>query len=404
MTAVALTVALLTLLASCPLSVSQVSLESQRRQIDVSPGESVVINLQVTNLANRPASYLVNITSPSPYILGKVVGLDGELYVPSNATVPLTYIVIVDRNATQAPTYVTVFIISNDGSTSDYQTIQLDVAYPPDEQDVEDSSNTMVWILAMLVAAEVFAVFLFIHHRRKRYKDTRVEDIFVIHSDGRLIKHLTTNPGYSPDHYAVSGMLTAIKDFISDTFSQTSAQGGLEELQYGKHRILVEHGSFFYLAVVVSGDDPPELRREIRNAVSAIQDNYGTKLEEWDGAFRELKGIRTVLRPLVTFRPKPMIPGWTSNDKDRMKRLEERLDESMVQERVGELYSSGRFPADSRSLVEDLIRSLDDYQYHLLRELVFSLNPDEVNELDPSTQSKLRVIKVDVPGLERSDF
>ncbi|MBC8180188.1 hypothetical protein H8E88_03605 [candidate division KSB1 bacterium] len=84
-----------------------------------------------------------------------------------------------------------------------------------------------------------------------------VEEIFLIHkSSGLLIAHVSSAKAESSvDQELVSGMLTAIKDFVGEAFKTENKQD-LNEIQYGDSKILLDFGNYSYLATEITGIEP----------------------------------------------------------------------------------------------------------------------------------------------------
>ena len=114
-----------------------------------------------------------------------------------------------------------------------------------------------------------------------------VGSIFLIHREtGILISYLSSNDTDTiSDSDIISGMLTAIRDFMSDVFS--GGEGGneaqLDEIQYGENRILIEPANHVYVAVVTSGYVPHGFRSVIRQILFDIQAEYSDLLRNYDG-------------------------------------------------------------------------------------------------------------------------
>ncbi len=127
----------------------------------------------------------------------------------------------------------------------------------------------------------------------------RVKEVFLINrASGLLLAHLSDDPAHTTDRDLVSGMLTAIRDFVHDSFG-TEQEGELDEIQYGEVRILVEPGPWAYLAVVVDGIEPADLRHKMRGALSDVNRDYASVLAEYDGDPSGLAGVEDHLRPLL---------------------------------------------------------------------------------------------------------
>jgi outer membrane protein OmpA-like peptidoglycan-associated protein len=111
----------------------------------------------------------------------------------------------------------------------------------------------------------------------------RVEQVFLIHKEtGLLLSHVTAESAIFQDPDMVSGMLTAIQDFVRDSF-QTNQSDGLENLQLGELTVVVEQGPSAYLAAVIRGTLPAELRVVFKETLETIHFEMGPALESFDG-------------------------------------------------------------------------------------------------------------------------
>ncbi|MBM3302019.1 MAG: OmpA family protein, partial [Deltaproteobacteria bacterium] len=111
----------------------------------------------------------------------------------------------------------------------------------------------------------------------------RVEQVFLIHGEtGLLLAHSAADLVTFQDADMVSGMLTAIQDFVRDSFRPGKGDA-LENLQFGELTVVVEEGPLAYLAAVIRGTPPPELRTTFKEALEEIHLTLHGALEEFDG-------------------------------------------------------------------------------------------------------------------------
>ena len=97
----------------------------------------------------------------------------------------------------------------------------------------------------------------------------RVEQVFLIHRpSGLLLQHLTASGTTAQDADMVSGMLTAIRDFVQDSF-KVGEDEGLQTLKVGDLSVWIEQGPHALLAVVVRGAAPPSLRTALQQALES---------------------------------------------------------------------------------------------------------------------------------------
>ena len=84
----------------------------------------------------------------------------------------------------------------------------------------------------------------------------QVEQVFLIHHQtGILLLHAAAEATTTRDPDLISGMLTAIQDFVQDSFRLTADQGP-ETFQIGELAVWVEQGPLAVLAAVVRGNPP----------------------------------------------------------------------------------------------------------------------------------------------------
>lgn len=112
----------------------------------------------------------------------------------------------------------------------------------------------------------------------------QVEQVFLIHREtGLLLQHVESPNAISKDPGIVSGMLTAIQDFISDSFNVTKGDT-LRTLNLGDVTVLIEHGPQAVLAMVVRGTVPNELLHTLLLETSAaIHSQYAGTFKTFNG-------------------------------------------------------------------------------------------------------------------------
>jgi len=125
-----------------------------------------------------------------------------------------------------------------------------------------------------------------------------VEDVFLVHSDGRLISHQTRKMREGIDEDIFSGMLTVVQDFVKDSFKQKTSVG-LKRLEFGESKILLEKSEHTYVACVIVGEEPKLLPLYIVEVLRQIEERYGKSLEGWSGMMQELEGISEYVAKLI---------------------------------------------------------------------------------------------------------
>jgi hypothetical protein len=95
-----------------------------------------------------------------------------------------------------------------------------------------------------------------------------------------------------------SGMLTALQDFIKDSFKRME-DVGLRRMDFGPNKLMIERGNFTYLATVLTGGEPRYLPLYMLEVINELEQKYGKVLKEWDGTYSELKGLDEIILKLM---------------------------------------------------------------------------------------------------------
>ncbi|BDA70888.1 OmpA/MotB domain-containing protein [Calothrix sp. PCC 7716] len=111
----------------------------------------------------------------------------------------------------------------------------------------------------------------------------RVEQVFLIHKEtGLLLQHIVAPQVAMQDPDLVSAMLTAIQDFVKDSF-HVQKDEMLRTLQFGELTIWIEEGPFAVLAGIIRGNAPQELRLSFKNSVEKIHLRLDRQLNSFTG-------------------------------------------------------------------------------------------------------------------------
>ena len=111
----------------------------------------------------------------------------------------------------------------------------------------------------------------------------RVEQVFLIHrKTGLLLLHREASAVVVKDADLVSGMLTAIQDFVRDSFG-AAENAELETVQVGEFSVWIQHGPQATLAAVVRGAAPRELQQVLQDTLWRIALDRAADLEGFHG-------------------------------------------------------------------------------------------------------------------------
>jgi hypothetical protein len=123
-----------------------------------------------------------------------------------------------------------------------------------------------------------------------------IEDVLFIYSDGRLIYHGTRRVDATRiDEDILASMLTAVQDFVRDSFS-SRLSGSLESMRVGKYDVLLVGGR--YSTVAVTSLDAPlkPLKEHLSKILAQVEDANGAALKNWDGNRGKLDACISDLR------------------------------------------------------------------------------------------------------------
>ncbi len=127
----------------------------------------------------------------------------------------------------------------------------------------------------------------------------RVEHAFLINrNSGLLIAHVTADNATSEDPQLISSMLSAIQDFVKDSFNEKE-QSGLDTIRFGDLRLWSEVGPFATLVSVIRGNPPEELHEIVRDVLLRIHEECSQALVEFDGDSSQLAGVEAQLQTCV---------------------------------------------------------------------------------------------------------
>jgi outer membrane protein OmpA-like peptidoglycan-associated protein len=111
----------------------------------------------------------------------------------------------------------------------------------------------------------------------------RVEQVFLVHSEtGLLLQHVSADADAAQDADQISAMLTAIRDFVRDSF-RTGAGDTLDALRVGELTVIVEPGPHAFLAGVVRGTPPRDLQLVFEDALERVHRQAGRELQNFTG-------------------------------------------------------------------------------------------------------------------------
>jgi OOP family OmpA-OmpF porin len=111
----------------------------------------------------------------------------------------------------------------------------------------------------------------------------RVEQVFLIHKKtGLPIGHAAASAVATQDPSLVSGMLSAIQDFVRDSFHTSQGQG-INRMNVGDLDVWIEEGPYAILACVIRGVAHRDLRDRMAEVLENAHREYSAQLDRFDG-------------------------------------------------------------------------------------------------------------------------
>ncbi|MFQ6129139.1 MAG: hypothetical protein ACE5QW_09595, partial [Thermoplasmata archaeon] len=127
-----------------------------------------------------------------------------------------------------------------------------------------------------------------------------VEDIFIVGNEGRLIAHKTSRLHADRDEDILAGMLTAIQEFIRDSFKEGGEN--LRKFEFGEKTIVVQKGSHIYAAAIFTGKTPKWAESSLEAFVSDFEKKYEFDKKKWSGDISQLEGLEDMVSLIVGLR------------------------------------------------------------------------------------------------------
>jgi OOP family OmpA-OmpF porin len=107
-----------------------------------------------------------------------------------------------------------------------------------------------------------------------------VDQVFLIHrQSGLLLQHAAAQGSVLKDADMISGMLTAIQDFLSDSFTEGGQD--LETVDAGRFKLWLTYGAKVMLVGAVSGTAPVELKQVFRKALDGIEESLQSEINNF---------------------------------------------------------------------------------------------------------------------------
>jgi len=150
------------------------------------------------------------------------------------------------------------------------------------------------WRIESLRTGKSFAEIVLMHSLLYR-----VEQVFLIHREtGLALGHVTAASVATQDPSLVAGMLSAIQQFVRDSFA-SPRQESLDSMTVGGLEVWIEDGPHAVIAAVIRGHAPADYRVALKQVLEEIEGEFGAALVNFQGDTGPFRAAETRLETLL---------------------------------------------------------------------------------------------------------
>jgi len=198
-------------------------------------------------------------------------------------------------------------VIDDDVEDSSVVVVVATIAYraPGGSQDYFETARSEIVVTAenafsplLWVAAVIAGLLLVAGYARKlRSEAVRIDQLFLLHDSGMLIRHYTNGSGLQRDSDIMSAMLIVLQEFVRDSFRDRRSL--LEEVRFGDRRVLMVRGRHAVMAALLTGKRLNGLPARLEKAVADFERTHGAELADWNGDLGSLGAADDAFRGLL---------------------------------------------------------------------------------------------------------
>jgi hypothetical protein len=211
-----------------------------------------------------------------------------QWFLNGNDTGERTSSFTLDRSLCDPGTYNLTVLVTDENDTITMQEWSVDVKAATSDDPEPFSIFLIFAIVIAVVLLLIIALFIW------KKKESNIEDIFLVSNNGLLLAHRSRELRPEMDDDILSSMLTAVQDFVKDSFKDKS-KFGLKRLDFGDSVIHIKRGKYIYMAVVLSGKEPADLDESLDKVVTNMEAKYDNALKDWDGNMEQVRGLKDLL-------------------------------------------------------------------------------------------------------------
>jgi len=193
-------------------------------------------------------------------------------------------------------------------------TVFVDYKAPGGPDVFRTSANSQVSIAARggvpilaWVGALAGGVLLLLGYAWKMHAEgVKIDQLFLLHDSGMLIRHYSNGKGLQRDSDIMSGMLIILQEFVRDSFNDP--RGSLEEVRFGEQRVLMARGRHSIMAALVTGKRLNGLPGRLQRSVAGFEDTHMDALNGWNGNLDTLDSADAAFLSVLAPRARGLSP------------------------------------------------------------------------------------------------
>jgi hypothetical protein len=124
-----------------------------------------------------------------------------------------------------------------------------------------------------------------------------VEEIILMYRDNRFMMHTTQRGQPDVDDNLLYSLLESTKNTAGASLYKVDGEA-VYEMPYGNWKVIFEYGLQIYMAVLLSGPEPADLRGRIRSLIAEISNRYEKEFNNWDGNPDKLLEMKPMVESL----------------------------------------------------------------------------------------------------------
>ena len=129
-----------------------------------------------------------------------------------------------------------------------------------------------------------------------------IDELFLMTSSGLLVQHYSLQRESGLNEDVLASMLTAVKSFIIDSLSMVEVEGVEDKdlsIDMGAFSVMMASGKSMNLVAITDRTKKELVRGQLEKGLEALERNFGSVMENWDGDMSKVAGVQPFVVSLV---------------------------------------------------------------------------------------------------------